>query len=92
MRPVSVDEELARGDSPMVRGGLSIVGYFDNHGLYHRTGGRIRRAGDRTLELRTWTGHMRSKTVRLSVDSVRTVMTRSRSRPSGGSLFVPSAR
>ena len=79
LHPVSVDEELARHDGSMIRGRLPIDGYFDNHGLYHHTGGSIRRAGDRTLELRTETGHMRVKAVRLSVDSVRTVMTRRRS-------------
>ena len=76
LHPVSVDEELARGNSPMARGGLSIEGYFDNHGLYHHTAGFLRHAGSRTLELRKETEHMRFETIRLSVDSVRTVMTR----------------
>jgi hypothetical protein len=78
--PLSVDAELARGkDSRMVRGRMWIDGYFDNHGLYHHTPGSIRSAGGRTLELRKETSHMRApETVRLSVDSVRTVVLGSR--------------
>lgn len=76
IRPVSVDQELARHKSPMVRGGLSIDGYFDHHGLYHRTGGKIRRVSDGTLELSHPSNEpMRSgETVRLSADSVHTVV------------------
>ena len=78
IRPVSVDQELARHKSPMVRGGLWIDGYFDDHGLYHRTGGRIRRVSDGTLELsRPSKEFMRSgETIRLSADSVHTVVAR----------------
>jgi hypothetical protein len=88
--PVSVDAELAHKNSPMVRGRLSIDGYFDNHGIYHRTPGSIRSAGDRTLELRKETGRMSTETVRLSVDSVRTVLARSKSTYSGSLFSLPS--
>ena len=78
IRPVSVDQELVRHKSPMVRGGLSIDGYFDHHGLYHRTGGKIRRVSDGTLELNHPSNElMRSgATIRLSADSVHTVVAR----------------
>ena len=78
IRPVSVDQELARHKSPMVRGGLSIDGYFDHQGLYHRTGGKIRRVTDRTLELSHPSNEfMRpGETIRLSADSVHAVVAR----------------
>jgi hypothetical protein len=78
VRPLSVDEELARPDAPILRRGQAIAGYFDGHGLYHRTDGSIRRAktSNDTLELRQPAGLMRTRTTRLPVDSVRTVITR----------------
>jgi hypothetical protein len=75
MRPVSVDQELARPEAPILQRGQRIRGYFDGHGLYRSTGGSIRRTPDGMLELRRPVGLMGTEKERLPVDSVRTLIT-----------------
>jgi hypothetical protein len=90
MRPLSVEDELVRRNSPMRHGGQPIAGYFDHHGLYHGTGGSIRRLDAHTLELRTSSGLMKSAITRLPADSVHTVIARATTvKPLAMAFFAP---
>jgi hypothetical protein len=69
-----VAEELARPKAPIVRSHQAIEGYFDDHGLYRRTGGWIRRVDDSTLVLRRATGMVVNEIARIPTTQVRTLI------------------
>jgi hypothetical protein len=74
LHPVSVAEELARPKAPIVRSHQAIEGYFDDHGLYRRTGGWVRQVDDSTLQLRRATGMVTNEVTRIPATQIRTLI------------------